>query len=62
VELDMGSTRLRKRYPEILEGRLNNLTAELSKYGVPVLPINTASGVAEQIREILGYSPGTRRR
>jgi len=58
IELDGGSAKLRKRYPEILEGRLNALTEELTKYGVPVLPIHTAEGVAEQVRRILGYVPG----
>ncbi len=62
LEVDINSKKLRERYPEILAGRLKRLTDELTKYGVPVLPIHTATGVAEQIREILGYSPGTRRK
>jgi uncharacterized protein (DUF58 family) len=62
IELDMGSRKLREQYPEILEGRLKSLTDELAKYGVPVLPIHTAEGVAEQVRAVLGYSPGMRRR
>jgi hypothetical protein len=45
-----------------MEGRLKSLTDELAKYGVPVLPIHTAEGVAEQVRAVLGYSPGRRRR
>lgn len=62
IEFDMGSRKLREKYPEILEGRLKSLTDELTKYGVPVLPIHTAEGVAEQVRAVLGYSPGVRRR
>lgn len=62
VELDLDSAKLQKRYPELLQGRLNRLTAELGKYGVPVLPIDTASGVAEQVRDALGFVPGINRR
>jgi uncharacterized protein (DUF58 family) len=58
VALDSGNARLRERYPELLQGRLNTLTEELTKYGVPVLPIHTAEGVAEQVRKILGHMPG----
>ncbi len=58
IELNTGSRRLREQYPEILDGRLKSLTDELTKYGVPVLPIHTAEGVAEQVRSALGYSPG----
>lgn len=58
IALDTGDAGLRKRYPELLQGRLDTLTRELSKYGVPVLPIHTEKGVAEQVRKILGYAPG----
>jgi uncharacterized protein (DUF58 family) len=59
VELDFGSAKLRERYPEFFEGRLNSLITELTNYGVPVLPIHTAEGVVEQIRAVLGYPPST---
>ncbi len=61
IELNTGSRKLREQYPEILDGRLKSLTDELTKYGVPVLPIHTAEGVAEQVRSALGYSPGLRK-
>jgi uncharacterized protein (DUF58 family) len=61
IELDLSSRKLREQYPEILEGRLKRLTDELTKYGVPVLPIHTAQGVAEQLQAALGYSPRTQR-
>jgi len=60
LELDPGSAKLRRQYPEVLKGRLGLLTGELTKYGVPVLPIHTAERVAVQIRDALGYVPGKR--
>ncbi len=58
IVLDSSSAGIREKIPEVLEGRLSPLTDELSKYGVPVLPIHTAEGVAEQVRKILGHVPG----
>lgn len=58
VLLDSKESRLKKRFPEFLEGRLKTLTENLDKFGVPVLPVNTTESVALQVRRILGYKPG----
>ncbi len=58
IMLDSHDARLQKRFPEFLQGRLKTLTDELAKFGVPILPIHTAEGVAVQVRKTLGYVPG----
>jgi len=58
IMLDAHSEKLRKKVPGLFAGRLDSLTQELSKYGVPIIPIHTAAGAAEQIRDILGARPG----
>ncbi len=54
VALDSSSKKMRNLTHDMFKGRLNALTSELTRYGVPVLPIHTAEGVAEQIRASLG--------
>jgi uncharacterized protein (DUF58 family) len=56
--LDSNENRLKKRFPEFLEGRLKTLNDALAKFGVPVLPLHTTESVALQVRKILGYGPG----
>ena len=60
LEVDPASAKLRQRFPEMRMGMLRELTEELAKYGVPVLPIHTAETVAIQIRDTLGRMPGQR--
>jgi len=58
IMLDSRDARLQKRFPDFLQGRLKTLSDELVKFGVPILPIHTAEGVALQVRKTLGYMPG----
>jgi len=58
VLLDSGEDRLKKRFPEFLQGRLKTLSDNLVRFGVPVLPLHTAEDVAGQVRKVLGYMPG----
>ena len=58
IVLDSAQTHLQKRFPELLQGRLQTLSNNLAKFGVPVLPIHTVESVALQIRKILAYQPG----
>lgn len=58
LEIDPASTQMKDRYPQVWEGRVGLLTESLSQFGVPVLPIHTAQGVASQVRETMGYVPG----
>ena len=61
LEVDSGSSKLRKQFSDLFNERLNRAKDILQKRGVPVLPIHTAEGVAEQVRHLLGHSPRTRR-
>jgi len=56
--LDSRQNRLKKRFPEFLQGRLQSLADALLTFGVPVLPLHTAEDVASQVRKVLGYVPG----
>lgn len=58
IMLDSRDARLKKRFPDFLQGRLKTLSDELVKFGVPIVPIHTAEGVALQVRKVLGYVPG----
>ncbi len=58
ILLDSNDRRLQERFPEFLQGRLQNLFQALEKFGVPILPIHTAENVAGQIRDVLGSRPG----
>ncbi|MEN8139992.1 MAG: DUF58 domain-containing protein [Thermodesulfobacteriota bacterium] len=58
LRLDSREPSFRRRFPELLRGRLDRLTRELAKFGVPILPLHTAEPVAGQVREILGQRPG----
>ncbi|SCY44253.1 DUF58 domain-containing protein [Desulfoluna spongiiphila] len=54
ASLDSSDEAKRNRVREVFNERLHLLSDELTRYGVPVLPIHTARGAAEQIREALG--------
>jgi len=58
IMLDSRDVRLKKRFPDFLQGRLKTLSDELVRFGVPILPIHTAEGVALQARKVLGHVPG----
>lgn len=59
ISLESGKEKIRRLIPEVFEGRLNALTSELTRFGVPVLPIHTADDAAEQLRKILGNQKPT---
>jgi hypothetical protein len=58
ILLDTRDKRLKKRFPEFLQARLQTLSDNLAKFGVPILPLHTSAPVAVQVRETLGYVPG----
>ncbi len=62
IMLDSRDVRLQKSFPDFLKGRLKTLSDELLKFGVPILPVHTAEGVASQVRKVLGYVPGKQTR
>jgi uncharacterized protein (DUF58 family) len=53
IDLDSGYDRLKKKIPEVLHGRLNQLVQELSMFGVPVLAFNTVDKVSDQLTNLL---------
>jgi len=57
LKVDSGSRELQKRFSEDFTERLEAAKKVLLKQAVPVLPIHTTEGVAEQVRHLLGYSP-----
>ncbi len=61
LEINSDNGKLRKQFTDLFNERLNKAKEILQKRGVPMLPIHTAEGVAEQVRRLLGYSARTRR-
>jgi uncharacterized protein (DUF58 family) len=57
IELALGKQKVRRKLSEIVEGRIARVLAWQEEIRIPMLPITTAEGVAEQIRHLLGYSP-----
>lgn len=62
VEVDTGSSRLRQRYQALFEERLDQIRSASRRYEIPVLPIHTGAGVAEQIRDLIGQQNAPVRR
>ncbi|MCG6910202.1 MAG: DUF58 domain-containing protein [Deltaproteobacteria bacterium] len=62
IRLDFHDRQLKERFPEFLQGRLKPLSDSLSRMGAPVLPVNTAEDVAQQVRKALGFVPGKQAR
>jgi uncharacterized protein (DUF58 family) len=62
IRMDSHDRQLRERFPEFLQGRLKTLSDALTRFGVPVLPINTVEDVAKQVRKALGFVPGKQAR
>lgn len=54
VEMDLGVRRVRRQVSEFAAGRIHKLLRWQSEVGIPMLPINTVDGVAEQVRTLLG--------
>jgi uncharacterized protein (DUF58 family) len=55
LEVDTGDGELRRRFSEQFETRLKTARELMLKRGIPVLPIHTAGGLREQLRELLGH-------
>lgn len=59
LQVDAKKSNLKDRFHSAFESSVDELQAELNKHGIPVLPIDTVEGVAEQVRQVIGE---TRRR
>lgn len=62
VEVNTRSTRLRKNYQALFEDRLKQIRSASRRYEIPVLPIHTGAGAAEQIRDLIGHHKASARR
>jgi uncharacterized protein (DUF58 family) len=58
IELNMGQQKVRRKVAEVSKSRIARVLAWQQEIRVPMLPITTAGGVAEQVRHLLGYGPG----
>ncbi|MCK4930796.1 MAG: DUF58 domain-containing protein, partial [Candidatus Aminicenantes bacterium] len=61
LEIDTSKGKVQKDFADIFNVRLQKTKGWLSKRGIPILPLSTSEGVAQQVRHLLGYSPRTRR-
>lgn len=57
IELDVGRAKERQAISDFFPGRLREFKQALDGIGVPILPLHTAEGVAEQLRHLLGTLP-----
>jgi uncharacterized protein (DUF58 family) len=57
LEVDSGDARFRKRFSQQFDHDLQTARDLMLKRGVPVLPIETAREVREQLGELLGHRP-----
>jgi uncharacterized protein (DUF58 family) len=57
IELNMGQQKVRHKVAEISKSRISRVLAWQQEIQVPMLPITTEGGVAEQVRHLLGYAP-----
>lgn len=61
LEIDTSKGKIQKNFAEIFDDRLQKTKEWLTKRSIPILPLSTSEGVAQQVRNLLGYSPRTRR-
>jgi uncharacterized protein (DUF58 family) len=61
LEVNTSDRGLRQRYNAEFEQRLERIRELSRQREIPVLPLSTATGVAEQVREHLGHQPSLRR-
>jgi uncharacterized protein (DUF58 family) len=55
LEVDTADSRLRQRFSDQFEDRLQNAKNLMLKRGIPVLPIHTAGSIREQLMALLGH-------
>lgn len=54
TEINAGYAKIQQQFPEVLQGRIDQLLKELSNFGVPTLPISNAADTADQLGQLLG--------
>ena len=61
LAFNSNSSSLQKAYIEDFQNRLENLQSISRRHAIPLLPLNTTEGVAEQLRRLLGNVGPARR-
>jgi uncharacterized protein (DUF58 family) len=61
LEVDTSDRRLRSRFSEDFEQRLEWIRRMSRLRAIPLLPVHTGEGAAEQVRGLLGHSMGARK-
>jgi hypothetical protein len=61
IQVDVARPSERRAVRSVASARIKPILAWTAERGVPVLPISTAEGVAEQVRRLLGALPRPRR-
>ena len=56
LEVDTNDATVRDRYAETFASRLQQTRRQLAALSVPILPLSTTAGVAEQVRDALGQA------
>lgn len=62
VELQLGQEKIRRNIIDASDKRIRSILSWQHELGIPVLPISTAEGVAQQVRHLLGKIAALRRR
>ncbi len=60
LEIDTSNRRLRQKFRDDFETRVNWLREISRKREIPFIPVSTSEGVAEQVRRVLGHHPPAR--
>jgi uncharacterized protein (DUF58 family) len=61
ISVDASQKKLKQEFQEGFEGVVRGIQNELSRYGVPVIPIDTIQDVDTQVRESLGKAASSRK-
>jgi len=61
LEADTSDRKLRRSFQYEFEQRLEQMQSASRRFSIPLLPLDTASPVPEQIRDLLGHQLGTKR-
>lgn len=62
IQVDAGKAGLSREYTAHFESGVEHLQAELSKHGIPVIPMSTSMPVLNQVRKAMGERSGTQAR
>jgi uncharacterized protein (DUF58 family) len=62
MEVDTARGSVQQRLKDVVDQRMSRVMGWQEKLGVPVLPLSTERDPLDQVREMLGSLPGTRRR